>query len=235
MSYICIVPGCTSKANVPSHRFSKEVTKSVKWQELVQSPKFAGLSVAEVAKFRICYKHFSQDCYVPGYRTRKLKFHAIPSLNLSLPMAIANATKTTGDQNVSIEDVIPESMNIRENVERVEERSELLRQDENIEDVVPESMNIEENVECIARGSEFSRQNCTKKNTKKTVTTKSGKPNVVKKRIVLLQGLNGQKLSPQSQKLYKAAKSLQVKCKLSKKKIVSLKKRLEEVKEFVII
>lgn len=81
MPFYCCVPGCTVK-KVRMYTFpikDKEVFDI--WVKRISNPKFKHLSDEKIGKsYRICPKHFSDECKIPG--STKLKFYSLPTLNV---------------------------------------------------------------------------------------------------------------------------------------------------------
>ncbi|GLV43580.1 HSPB1 associated protein 1 [Carabus blaptoides fortunei] len=81
MPFYCCVPGCTVK-KVCMYTFpikDKEVFDI--WVKRISNPKFEQLADENICKsYRICPKHFTDECKIPG--SRKLKFYSLPTLNV---------------------------------------------------------------------------------------------------------------------------------------------------------
>lgn len=78
----CVVPNCTSNTKAPGHFFPKQQTIAKKWLDVISVPELNSLSEEEIRKCRICHLHFSPDDYIFSLNRRRLKYDAVPSLNL---------------------------------------------------------------------------------------------------------------------------------------------------------
>ncbi|EZA58498.1 hypothetical protein DMN91_001448 [Ooceraea biroi] len=83
VEWSCIVPGCKSNSRVPGHFFPKNVTLSCKWKEAINNDIISNVSAEELRKYRICHLHFLPENYIYSQNRRRLKYDAVPSVNIS--------------------------------------------------------------------------------------------------------------------------------------------------------
>ncbi|XP_066582225.1 uncharacterized protein [Prorops nasuta] len=81
--YFCCVPGCNSGSRVPGHFIPKK-SIAEKWVKAIKNPKLYGLTIDQLKRYRVCHKHFLEECVLPDYASRRLREGTIPTLNLPI-------------------------------------------------------------------------------------------------------------------------------------------------------
>lgn len=110
----CCVKDCTTKVQLPSHFFPKDVILVNKWKKAINSEDIEGLTYEELRKCVVCYRHFADNDYEAMYRLRRLKPGVIPSVHL--PKHSNNNSEISRDNNSETSN--SKNSNIKFNIEQ---------------------------------------------------------------------------------------------------------------------
>ncbi|XP_023288340.1 uncharacterized protein LOC111673993 [Orussus abietinus] len=93
----CVVPGCPSKKPFKSsHRFPTNPEMLKTWLEAIGNEALKNIEGRKLHHmYRVCWLHFSSECFIPVTRKPILRKNAVPTLLLTKNSKYASVIKDT--------------------------------------------------------------------------------------------------------------------------------------------